>query len=163
IRVFAGAGMTSEERATAAPMPRLLAVAVALLLLLACANVAGLSLVRASAKRRELATRLALGASRASVARQLAIEGAIVAAAAVRRTARTRRAASRRVAGAARIGGDDLQRVPARVAGGSGLRHARPVVRVYRPTQRRYCRASRVLPRRDGPRRDDDGIQRRRT
>jgi predicted permease len=44
--------------------------------------VASLSLVRATAKRRELATRLALGASRASLARHLLIEGAIIAAAA---------------------------------------------------------------------------------
>src|SRR6185503_15590652 len=82
VRVFAGAGMTFEERVDAARMPRLLSLAVALLLLLACANVASLSLLRASAKRREFATRLALGASRASLTRLLVIEGALIASAA---------------------------------------------------------------------------------
>jgi predicted permease len=55
--------------------------AVAVLLLIACVNIAGLMLVRGQARARELGIRMALGASRIRVVRQLFTESCVLAAA----------------------------------------------------------------------------------
>lgn len=72
--------LREQQVGDARSMVAILQVAVAMVLLIACANVANLMLTRLNTRKKELSLRSALGASRARIAQQILTEAALLAA-----------------------------------------------------------------------------------
>jgi len=78
IFTFPASGVDPDQRAEFIAQMRLLMAVATVLLLVSCANLAGLFLARSLARGKEIAVRLSMGASRARVARQLMTESMLL-------------------------------------------------------------------------------------
>src|SRR5262249_7124902 len=75
LSIHTGVGLAAEERKSLEGFLGGLQAACALLLIIACSNVAGLFLIRGRSRTREVAIRQAIGATRGVLVRQFLVEG----------------------------------------------------------------------------------------
>ena len=82
VLVTRGSFLAPGQKSDLAPLALALMIAVALVLLIACANVANLQLARGVTRQKEMGVRIALGASRGRLVRQMVVESLMLSGAA---------------------------------------------------------------------------------